>query len=112
MIGAPILIDGAPTVAGRPSPHLGEHTEEILRETLPRHQWAGAFGSTRCAARGQAPRRESVIPLGLAGRARPNEIAGTSPATATIRRAHGRHLEERLSGSAAVITSSTPLFAS
>jgi hypothetical protein len=42
MIGAPILIDGAPTAAGRPSPHLGEHTEEILRETLPRHQWAGA----------------------------------------------------------------------
>jgi hypothetical protein len=43
MIGAPILIDGAPTAAGRLSPHLGEHTEEILRETLPRHQWAGAF---------------------------------------------------------------------
>jgi hypothetical protein len=100
MIGAPILIDGAPTGAGRPSPRLREH------------QWAGAFGSTRCAARGQAPRRESVIPLGLAGCASPNEIAGTSPATPTIRRAHGRHLEERLSGSAAGITSSTPLFAS
>jgi crotonobetainyl-CoA:carnitine CoA-transferase CaiB-like acyl-CoA transferase len=32
MIGAPILIDGAPTAAERPSPRLGEHTEEKLRE--------------------------------------------------------------------------------
>ncbi len=31
-VRTPILIDGAPMAAERPSPRLGEHTEEILRE--------------------------------------------------------------------------------
>ncbi len=31
-VRTPIVIDGAPTVAERPSPRLGEHTAEILRE--------------------------------------------------------------------------------
>ena len=31
-VRTPIMIDGAPTTAERPSPRLGEHTAEILRE--------------------------------------------------------------------------------
>jgi len=31
-IRTPIIVDGAPMAAERPSPQLGEHTEEILRE--------------------------------------------------------------------------------
>jgi crotonobetainyl-CoA:carnitine CoA-transferase CaiB-like acyl-CoA transferase len=31
-VRTPITLDGAPMAAERPSPRLGEHTEEILRE--------------------------------------------------------------------------------
>ena len=31
-VRTPIVIDGAPMAAARPSPRLGEHTAEILRE--------------------------------------------------------------------------------
>jgi crotonobetainyl-CoA:carnitine CoA-transferase CaiB-like acyl-CoA transferase len=31
-VRTPIVIDGAPMAAERPSPRLGEHTAEILRE--------------------------------------------------------------------------------
>ena len=31
-VRTPIMIDGAPMAAERPSPRLGEHTAEILRE--------------------------------------------------------------------------------
>jgi len=31
-VRTPITLDGAPMAAQRPSPQLGEHTEEILRE--------------------------------------------------------------------------------
>ena len=29
-VRSPILMDGEPLVAGRPSPRLGEHTEDVL----------------------------------------------------------------------------------
>ena len=31
-VRTPIVLDGAPMAAERPSPRLGEHTAEILRE--------------------------------------------------------------------------------
>ena len=31
-VRAPIMVDGAPMAAPNPSPRLGEHTDEILRE--------------------------------------------------------------------------------
>jgi crotonobetainyl-CoA:carnitine CoA-transferase CaiB-like acyl-CoA transferase len=31
-VRTPIVMDGVPQSSGRPSPLLGEHTEEILRE--------------------------------------------------------------------------------
>jgi crotonobetainyl-CoA:carnitine CoA-transferase CaiB-like acyl-CoA transferase len=31
-VRTPIVIDGAPMASERPSPRLGEHTAEILRE--------------------------------------------------------------------------------
>jgi crotonobetainyl-CoA:carnitine CoA-transferase CaiB-like acyl-CoA transferase len=31
-VRTPIMLDGAPMAAERPSPRLGEHTDEILRE--------------------------------------------------------------------------------
>jgi crotonobetainyl-CoA:carnitine CoA-transferase CaiB-like acyl-CoA transferase len=31
-IRTPIMMDGAPMASARPSPRLGEHTAEILRE--------------------------------------------------------------------------------
>jgi crotonobetainyl-CoA:carnitine CoA-transferase CaiB-like acyl-CoA transferase len=31
-VRTPIMLDGAPMAAERPSPRLGEHTAEILRE--------------------------------------------------------------------------------
>jgi crotonobetainyl-CoA:carnitine CoA-transferase CaiB-like acyl-CoA transferase len=31
-VRTPIMIDGAPMAAERPSPRLGEHTQDILRE--------------------------------------------------------------------------------
>jgi crotonobetainyl-CoA:carnitine CoA-transferase CaiB-like acyl-CoA transferase len=31
-VRTPIVLDGAPAVADRPAPRLGEHTAEILRE--------------------------------------------------------------------------------
>jgi crotonobetainyl-CoA:carnitine CoA-transferase CaiB-like acyl-CoA transferase len=31
-VRTPITLDGAPMAAERPSPRLGEHTDEILRE--------------------------------------------------------------------------------
>jgi glutaryl-CoA transferase len=31
-VRTPIMIDGAPMAAERPSPRLGEHTDDILRE--------------------------------------------------------------------------------
>ena len=36
-VRSPIVIDGTPLVAERPSPRLGEHTDEVLREPA----WTG-----------------------------------------------------------------------
>ena len=36
-VRAPILVDGAPVAAERPSPGLGQHTEEVLRDPA----WGG-----------------------------------------------------------------------
>ena len=36
-VRAPILVDGAPVAAERPSPDLGQHTEEVLRDPA----WGG-----------------------------------------------------------------------
>jgi crotonobetainyl-CoA:carnitine CoA-transferase CaiB-like acyl-CoA transferase len=42
---SPIVLDGTPLVAERPSPRLGEHTDEVLRDPA----WGGGETSSRTA---------------------------------------------------------------
>jgi crotonobetainyl-CoA:carnitine CoA-transferase CaiB-like acyl-CoA transferase len=59
-VRTPIMVDGKPMAAKRPSPRLGEHTAEILREIgEAKGARRGKPPVKRAAARGRVARRKS-----------------------------------------------------
>jgi crotonobetainyl-CoA:carnitine CoA-transferase CaiB-like acyl-CoA transferase len=59
-VRTPILVDGKPMAAKRPSPRLGEHTAEILREIgMAKGKKRSASPVKRAAARRRVARRKS-----------------------------------------------------